>query len=227
MFYILVSRLPFIYNITNKNDKMFKTIFIGSLCYIILHGLLYSKKFSDNVIICKYRNYLMYLSIIDIALTTSIVYFLDNQKSIDETNNNDASDIDNEENTKLNRDEILQKYYKTKNSPFINKAEAEEINNNLKKESFDNNNSNIQTKETTVNVNNKSNENSNNNSIDKNNNTNNNIKDNDKYEENNDTSDEDENDDENDNELTMSVNSQNNNETTLHVESDTEIPLYK
>ena len=51
MFYILVSRIPFIYNINEKKDKLFKTFLIGSICYIILHGFLHSRKFSDNNLI--------------------------------------------------------------------------------------------------------------------------------------------------------------------------------
>ena len=77
MFYILISRIPFIYNIDDKKEKIFRTFFVGSICYIILHGLLYSKKFLDNSFIEKYRKYLLYVSVSDFILTCSIVYLVD------------------------------------------------------------------------------------------------------------------------------------------------------
>ena len=162
MFYILVSRIPFIYNINDKKDKLFKTFLIGSICYIILHGFIYSRRFSGNNLIEKYRKYLMHLAGIDFVLTSGIVFLLDNKITKTEQNsyienaedNNEDNNEDNEENVsienrgKMTREEILNNYYKNqmiakqqaitaamhqqqiqmnKNSPFINKADAEEL----------------------------------------------------------------------------------------------------
>ena len=154
MFYILVSRIPFIYNINEKKDKLFKTFLIGSICYIILHGFLHSRKFSDNNLIEKYRKYLMHLAGIDFVLTSGIVFLLDNKltskievnsyiENADDNNDDDDEENDSIENDekKMTRDEILNNYYKNQmltnqqtiptplqqNSPFINKADAEEL----------------------------------------------------------------------------------------------------
>lgn len=145
MFYILVSRIPFVYNINNKKDKLFRTFLVGSICYIIVHGLLYSKKFTGNVFIEKYRNYLLYLAGIDFTVTSGMVYLLD-KKNLEDNNDNaylevegseeDNSTIESNNHQKMTREQILQNFYRGQmmqqqvqqlNSPFINKADAEEL----------------------------------------------------------------------------------------------------
>jgi hypothetical protein len=142
MFYILVSRVPFIYNVPDKKDKMFRIFLIGSICYIILHGLLYSKKFLENSFIQKYKSYLLYLAGIDFVLTSGIVVVLDKKQSENsyiENAEEDENSIESEsiENQKMTREQILQNYYNAQllqqqlqqkaNSPFITKTDAEEL----------------------------------------------------------------------------------------------------
>ncbi len=157
MFYILVSRIPFIYNIDNKKDKLFRTFLIGSICYIILHGFLYSKKFTGNNFVEKYRSYLMYLAGIDFTLTSGIIYTLDKKQvqydeenayieveGVDDDIENSVDVVDNRD-KKLTREEILQNFYNNKTqekpSPFISKVIAEEIKENEKKSQSSKNNS--------------------------------------------------------------------------------------
>jgi len=137
MFYILVSRIPFVYTICDKKDKFFRTFLIGSICYIILHGLLYSKKLSENSLIEKYRNYLLHVASSDLVLTGIIIYMLDKkyedtlidvENSYVENGYTDEAEeqLESIEHQKMTRDEILQKYYQNqviKNSPFINAEE--------------------------------------------------------------------------------------------------------
>jgi hypothetical protein len=145
MFYILVSRIPFVYNINDKKDKLFKTYLIGSICYIILHGFLHSKKFLGNSFVEKYRMYLLHLAGIDFVITSGIVFMLDNKLSSKTDVNSYVENADEDEDTgsienegKMTRDEILNNYYKNQmiakqqamqqnKSPFINKADAEEL----------------------------------------------------------------------------------------------------
>lgn len=150
MFYILVSRIPFIYNINDKKDKLFKTYLIGSICYIMLHGFLHSRKFSGNSFVEKYRMYLLHLAGIDFVITSGIVFMLDNKlSSKTDVNSYIENAEDDEEDTgsienggKMTREEILNNYYKNQmiakqqamaaamqqnKSPFINKADAEEL----------------------------------------------------------------------------------------------------
>jgi hypothetical protein len=140
MFYILVSRVPFIYNVPDKKDKMFRIFLIGSICYIILHGLLYSRKFLENSFIQKYKSYLLYLAGIDFVLTSGIVVVLDKKPTENSyiENDEDAEDEnENESNEKMTREQILQNYYNAQllqqqayqkaNSPFITKTDAEEL----------------------------------------------------------------------------------------------------
>ena len=121
MFYILVSRIPFIYNINDKKDKLFRTFLVGSICYIIVHGLLHSKKFSGNIFIEKYRNYLLYLAGIDFSVTSGMVYLLDKKNlegSMDNSylevdgSDEDNSTIESNNHKKMTREEILQNFYK-------------------------------------------------------------------------------------------------------------------
>jgi hypothetical protein len=151
MFYILVSRIPFIYNVPDKKDKMFRIFLIGSICYIILHGLLYSRRFLENNFIQKYKLYLLYLAGIDFVLTGGIVAFLDKKTlEVEPDNeyieNDDSNDNSKDENKdKMTRQQILQNYYNQQllqqqaqekaKSPFIKKTDAEE----LKKEAVNNN----------------------------------------------------------------------------------------
>jgi hypothetical protein len=163
MFYILVSRVPFVYNIGNKGEKLFRTFLIGSVCYIILHGLLYSKRFSNNQFVEKYKKYLLYLVGADLSLASSIIYFLDKKVEdqensyIEDVSDNDDNNTIEENNDKMTREQILQNFYRNQmiaqqqqammaqqaGSPFINKSGAEE----LKKKSSDNTVDNKEQKE--------------------------------------------------------------------------------
>ena len=133
MFYILVSRIPYIYNNNDKKDKIFKTFVVGSIAYIIVHGLLYSKKFEDNAIIQKYKKYLMYLALVDLSLTSSLVYIVDKKKEPEnayiEIHKND-SDGDGDSDSDSDEEDELSKKKEECNqptpSPFINKNEIED-----------------------------------------------------------------------------------------------------
>lgn len=172
MFYILASRIPFVYNIDNKKDKLFRTFLIGSVCYIILHGLLNSKKFSSNQFVDKYKKYLLYLVGADLSLALGIIYLIDkkinnddNSYSEDVSEDSDDNNTIDENNNKMTREEILQNFYRNQNqmntqqqqqqSPFINRTNAEELK-RISSENVTNINDN-----TNNNANNNTNENNN------------------------------------------------------------------
>ncbi len=119
MFYTLISRIPYIYNIKDNNDKLFKIFLLGSICYVLLHALLYCKKYSEISLINNNKKLLFYLAGIDYSITLSLVFFIDKkklEKSSEEKNKNKV---------------LLNKRKKNKiNSPFINKNEAVQLKNN-------------------------------------------------------------------------------------------------
>lgn len=126
MFYTLISRIPYIYNIKENNDKLFKIFLLGSICYVLLHALLYCKKYSEINFINNNKKLLFYLAGIDYSVTISLVFFVDKKKSINENENNNKI-INKEKNKKT----LSNKKKENKcNSPFINKNEAEQLKKN-------------------------------------------------------------------------------------------------
>ncbi len=137
MFYFIVSKLPIIAGISD-GTKEFKILLIGSICYLVLHALLFSNIGNNIELITKFRNYMYYLWAIDGALTTGYLKFFGVnklQKEEKESENNgeekdsENNDEENSENNKLTRDEVLKKI--NNNSPFIKLKETQEKTHNL------------------------------------------------------------------------------------------------
>jgi hypothetical protein len=100
MFYFLVSRLPLISQSTEEN-KLARIYFIGSVCYIVLHAILFSNIGDNVVLIQNYRSYLYYLWGIDFLLTGGYMKLFGNNNLIHEeseesASNNKLSDSDQE-----------------------------------------------------------------------------------------------------------------------------------
>lgn len=74
MFYYLVSKIPYLDRLS-QGEKIFRVFLVGSICYIILHGFLYSTRFSNNETIQKYRKYIFYAAGIDATLTLAYIKF--------------------------------------------------------------------------------------------------------------------------------------------------------
>jgi hypothetical protein len=91
MFYTLISRIPQIYKITNKREKLFRIFVIGTICYLITHGCLYSKSSSNNLIISKYRKYLVGLCVMDFVLSYALIQYIDKQEYISTIQNTKSS----------------------------------------------------------------------------------------------------------------------------------------
>jgi hypothetical protein len=74
MFYYIVSNLPFIKSI-DDDSKFFKILVIGSICYVVLHAILFSNIGENIELIKKYRKYLYYLWGADTVLSYVYVRF--------------------------------------------------------------------------------------------------------------------------------------------------------
>lgn len=154
MYYTIISKTPLINKNLSRDEKMFRTLVVGSICYVITHAILFSPKFSNQVIE-KYRNYIYYVWGADLSIAFVMTKFMGNDAIPIDMNINsyaeDDSETHNEQNLeqtldnqkfqletngeKLTREEILEKFYKKKEiplqetkSPFIKtKKELKEL----------------------------------------------------------------------------------------------------
>ncbi len=142
MFYLISSKLPLISTERNSSTKLFRSFIVGSICYIILHGYLFSQKFKDNNLVQKYKKYIYYLLGADLLMTSIIIKFLTKsqpempkQIRMEENDDND-SEMPNippqriQENNipqyagkmthpQLSRQQIMEEFYKNQNIPSI------------------------------------------------------------------------------------------------------------
>jgi hypothetical protein len=194
----------------NKQEKLFRTFLLGSICYIIIHALLNSKKFLENEIINKYKKYLLYLVFADLSLASVLIFIID--KKVDIEDNLYIEDI-SEKSTENNNliQNLNNKQLLNNKSPFIQKQN---------KSGEDNNKQSIKINKQLV-LNNKSGEETNS----KDNNT----------KDNNTKDDKDDKDDKNINEIkehndntnnTNNTNNKTNNETNNEIITDTSILTY-
>ena len=65
MFYYLINKLHLI----KGDNKMFKIFILGTICYIILHAFLFSKRAESFINVAKYRKYIYYIMGADLAFT--------------------------------------------------------------------------------------------------------------------------------------------------------------
>jgi hypothetical protein len=143
MFYYIVSNLSFIKSITDSS-KFLKILIIGSICYIVLHAILFSN-IGDNIeVLRKYRNYVYYLWVADCALTYGKVQYVDrveknlveyeeseseeNKDKSSEEESESESSVDSKEVNNLTREQVLEKLKEENNtpSPFMKKDEVEQ-----------------------------------------------------------------------------------------------------
>jgi hypothetical protein len=136
MFYFIVSKLPIISGITD-GTKLYKILVIGSICYVVLHAILYSNIGENIELIRTYRKYMYYLWALDGVLTVGYMKFfiLASKELEDNTDNYKEDDDDNgvsEDNhygsNGLTREQVLQKLKEQDNkrdssSPFIKRDE--------------------------------------------------------------------------------------------------------
>lgn len=157
MYYTIISKTPLINKNLTRDEKMFRTLVVGSICYVLTHAILFSPKFS-NQLIEKYRNYIYYVWGADLSIAFTITKFMGSDTIPIDVNINSYVESDTEDNNmnsdnqkfqletngdKLTRDEIMERFYKQKlqqvqqvtqeKSPFIKKKEVKE-NNEIKKE---------------------------------------------------------------------------------------------
>lgn len=141
MYYTIISKTPLINKNLSRDERMFRTLVVGSICYVITHAVLFSPKFS-NQMIEKYRNYIYYIWGVDLSIAFVMTKFMGNDIIPIDMNINSYAESDTEDNNmnsdnqkfqletngdKLTRDEILERFYKQKaheniqveKSPFI------------------------------------------------------------------------------------------------------------
>lgn len=92
MFYYIVSKLPAIVSV-NDDSRVYKIFIIGSICYVILHAYLFSNIGENIELVKKYRNYIYYLWVLDLAFTG----FTSNLFGASEENDDNSEHNDNEE----------------------------------------------------------------------------------------------------------------------------------
>ncbi len=141
MFYLISSKLPLISTERNSSTKLFRSFFVGSICYIILHGYLFSQKFKDNNLVQKYKKYIYYLWGADLLMTSIIIKFLTKsqpevKKQINVEDDDDESEMPNipmqrvvENNLphnagkiphpQLSRQQIMEEFYRNQKIPSI------------------------------------------------------------------------------------------------------------
>jgi hypothetical protein len=150
MYYTIISKTPLINKNLSNDDKMLRTLIVGSICYVITHAILFSPKFS-NQLIEKYRNYIYYVWGVDLSMAFVMIKFFGKNNEIIDLNINSyiesEQNNDNEESEdngnfqlqtngdKLTREEIMERFYKENNlnkeivgskSPFIKSKEIKE-----------------------------------------------------------------------------------------------------
>lgn len=78
MFFYIVNKL--LTQLSNDENKMDKVIIIGTLCYVILHGFLYSLYNSTNQLISKYKYIIYYIFSLDVIITSTSYFIYGNKK---------------------------------------------------------------------------------------------------------------------------------------------------
>lgn len=94
MFYLISSKLPLISTEKNTSTKLFRSFIVGSICYIVLHGYLFSQKFKDSALVQKYKKYIYYLWGADLLMTSIIIKFLTKSQPEKLKDNNEESEDD-------------------------------------------------------------------------------------------------------------------------------------
>lgn len=126
MFYFIVSKLPIISNITDQS-KLYKIMIVGSICYVILHAILYSNIGENIELIRKYRKYMYYLWGLDTVLTAGYLKFFNKNISAIREIDESEEESKNESTHKLTREEVLEKLQEQdkqeSSSPFIKRDE--------------------------------------------------------------------------------------------------------
>lgn len=107
MFYYIASKLPMLSGMTD-DSKYFKIFLTGSICYIILHALLFSNICTNLEIIQNYKHYIYYLWAIDSIFTGGSLKFM-SDNSDDNDNSTESGDQNENAVQQYTRDEILQK----------------------------------------------------------------------------------------------------------------------
>src|ERR1700744_5571722 len=90
MFYFIVSKLQIITG-SNDDSKVYKIFILGSICYIILHTLLFSNIGENIELVTTYRNYIYYMWVIDCLITGIIVKLFGSHNNDDDDDNDDES----------------------------------------------------------------------------------------------------------------------------------------
>ncbi len=134
MYYTIISKTPLINKNLSRDERMFRTLVIGSICYVITHAILFSPKFS-NQMIEKYRNYIYYVWGADLSIAFVMTKFMGNDAIPIDMNINSYDESDTEHNNqnsdnqrfqletngeKLTREEIMERFYKQKAQNNIN-----------------------------------------------------------------------------------------------------------
>ncbi len=134
MYYTIISKTPLINKNLSRDERMFRTLVIGSICYVITHAILFSPKFS-NQMIEKYRNYIYYVWGADLSIAFVMTKFMGSDVIPIDMNINSYDESDTEHNNqnsdnqrfqletngeKLTREEIMERFYKQKAQNNIN-----------------------------------------------------------------------------------------------------------
>ena len=134
MYYTIISKTPLINKNLSRDEKMFRTLVVGSICYVITHAILFSPKFS-NQLTEKYRNYIYYIWGADLSISFVMTKFMGNDIIPNDLNINSYDESDTEHNNqnsdnqrfqletngdKLTREEIMERFYKQKAENNIN-----------------------------------------------------------------------------------------------------------
>lgn len=146
MFYYIVSNLPFIKSI-DDDSKFFKILVIGSICYVVLHAILFSNIGENIELIKNYRKYLYYLWGADTVLSYVYVRFfappppvnvtlpphmlkpamyMDDNDHDNDDNESDSSSSEEIEVKNLTREQIVEQLRERDEvSPFVKRNEVE------------------------------------------------------------------------------------------------------
>lgn len=134
MYYTIISKTPLINKNLSRDEKMFRTLVVGSICYVITHAILFSPKFS-NQMIEKYRNYIYYVWGADLSIAFVMTKFMGSDVIPIDMNINSYDESDTEHNNqnsdnqrfqletngeKLTRNEIMERFYRQKAQNNIN-----------------------------------------------------------------------------------------------------------
>jgi len=80
---------------SEENVNTTKILMTGALCYILLHGVLFSKELENNELVQKFRNYIYYIMLLDGLLTSTYIYlFTTTEEQIEITTSNETKKIE-------------------------------------------------------------------------------------------------------------------------------------